>query len=42
MVHNYFGIDLEEIWATVERDVPVLLEQIKAIERDIDSSESEQ
>jgi len=42
IVHNYFGIDLEEIWATVERDVPVLLEQIKTIERDIDSFESEQ
>lgn len=41
IVHNYFGIDLEEIWATVERDVPVLLEQIKTIENDINSSEEE-
>lgn len=41
IVHNYFGIDLEEIWATVERDVPVLLEQIKTIEKNINSSEEE-
>lgn len=42
IVHNYFGIDLEEIWATVERDLPILQKQIEEIERDIGNSEDEQ
>lgn len=40
LVHDYFGIDLEEVWAVVERDLPVLRGQIEAIaeqERDRDS-----
>ena len=24
LVHDYFGIDLDEVWAVVERDLPVL------------------
>jgi uncharacterized protein with HEPN domain len=31
LVHDYFGIDLDEVWAVVERDLPVLREQIEAI-----------
>ena len=31
LVHGYFAIDLEEVWVTVERRVPVLQNQIEAI-----------
>jgi len=31
LVHDYFGIDLAEIWATVERDLPLLREQLDAV-----------
>ena len=24
LIHEYFGVDLEEVWATVERDLPNL------------------
>lgn len=31
LVHDYFGIDLAEVWAAVERDLPLLKKQVKAI-----------
>jgi uncharacterized protein with HEPN domain len=31
LVHDYFGIDLDEVWGVVERDLPVLREQIRSI-----------
>lgn len=31
LVHDYFGIDLDEVWAVVERDLPVLRGQIQSI-----------
>ena len=31
LVHDYFGIDLGEIWAVVERDLPALKKQVSAI-----------
>jgi uncharacterized protein with HEPN domain len=31
LVHDYFGIDLEEVWSVVERDLPMLRDRIKAI-----------
>ena len=34
VVHNYFGIDWEEVWRTVTQDLPVLRVQISAILRD--------
>lgn len=37
LVHDYFGIDLDEVWSVVERDLPVLQRQIEAILRDQDS-----
>lgn len=30
LVHDYFGIDLEEVWAAVVRDVPQLKAKIAA------------
>lgn len=29
LVHEYFGIDEEEVWNTVTRDLPVLKEKIQ-------------
>jgi len=31
LVHEYFAIDLEEIWSTVEKDLPKLKDSIKLI-----------
>jgi uncharacterized protein with HEPN domain len=31
LVHDYLGIDLGEIWAVVERDLPVLKRQVKGM-----------
>jgi uncharacterized protein with HEPN domain len=31
LVHEYFGIDLDEIWATVEQDLPKLKDFINRI-----------
>ncbi len=35
LVHGYFSIDLDEVWATVERHVPVLRSQIEKILREL-------
>jgi uncharacterized protein with HEPN domain len=32
LVHDYFGIDLAEVWSTVERDLPVLRGQLAAVQ----------
>jgi uncharacterized protein with HEPN domain len=31
LVHDYLGIDLAEVWAVVERDLPTLKKQISAL-----------
>lgn len=31
LVHDYFSVDLEEVWAAVERDLPELKRRIGAI-----------
>ena len=31
LVHDYFGLNLDEVWAAVERDVPTLRQQVLAI-----------
>ena len=31
LVHDYFGIDLAEVWSTVDRDLPVLRAQLEAV-----------
>ena len=31
LVHDYFGIDLDEVWSVVERDLPALGDRIEAI-----------
>lgn len=31
LVHGYFGIDLDEVWNTAQRDLPGLREQISTL-----------
>ena len=31
LVHAYFGVDLNEVWRTVESDLPVIKQQIEAL-----------
>ena len=33
LVHNYLGIDLEQVWQIVQRDIPVLKEAAQAMLR---------
>ncbi|HKY39373.1 MAG TPA: HepT-like ribonuclease domain-containing protein [Polyangiaceae bacterium] len=35
LAHDYFGIDLTEVWSTVERDLPPLRAQLAAAFADI-------
>ena len=37
LVHEYFGIDLEEVWATVQRDLPALKAQVQALLRAVET-----
>ncbi|RJO62794.1 MAG: DUF86 domain-containing protein [Dehalococcoidia bacterium] len=36
LIHEYFGVDLEEVWGTVIEDIPELLKQIKIILQEMD------
>lgn len=38
LVHDYFGIDVEEVWTTVEQDLPVFKRQIKGIIKKLEDS----
>ena len=38
LVHDYFGIDLAEVWSTVERDLAVLRDQLAAALAGLDES----
>jgi len=29
MIHEYFGVNLELVWQTAERDIPVLLKEVE-------------
>lgn len=31
LVHEYFGVDLEEIWQIIVRDLPMLKERVERI-----------
>jgi uncharacterized protein with HEPN domain len=33
MVHAYWSVDPDELWVTVERDIPVLIQQLNALDR---------
>ena len=31
LIHDYFGVDLDAVWDTVEKDIPLLKREIKRI-----------
>ena len=31
LIHDYFGVDIEKVWLTVQNDIPVLKKQINRI-----------
>jgi uncharacterized protein with HEPN domain len=31
LIHHYFGVKLDEVWRTVEHDVPLLLNQVNQL-----------
>lgn len=35
LIHQYFGIDLEIVWDTVSKDLPVLKKQIRSLLEDL-------
>lgn len=35
LAHGYFKVDLGIVWKTIERDLPVLQQQVLAIVRDL-------
>ncbi|MBI5787339.1 MAG: DUF86 domain-containing protein [Candidatus Schekmanbacteria bacterium] len=35
LVHEYFGVDLGEVWEVIERDLPVLKRLIKEMEQTV-------
>jgi len=36
LVHDYFGLDLQEVWMAVERDIPDLKLKIQAILQELE------
>lgn len=39
LVHQYFGVDVDKVWRTVERDLPDLEARVKVILRDLEARE---
>ena len=39
LIHHYFGVDMEAVWDTTKKDVPVLREKIESI---IEAEETKQ
>lgn len=31
LIHEYFGVDLDEVWETATRDIPELAQQVNEI-----------
>jgi len=39
LVHDYFGVDLEEVWRVVERDLPDLKSKLHILVRELERGE---
>jgi len=39
VTHQYFGVELSDIWSTAVNDIPLLKKQIKEIAEDIENSQ---
>lgn len=42
LIHEYFGVDLNFVWRTVQNDLPVLKKQVKKILNDLEKAETKQ
>ena len=42
LIHEYFGIDLQEVWDTAVNDLPKLREQVEAMLRSAESADTGQ
>ena len=31
LIHDYFGVDIDVVWDTVQRDIPALKKQIEKV-----------
>jgi len=31
LAHGYFKVDMEIVWATIQKDLPVMLEQVRRL-----------
>ncbi|MBI5020059.1 MAG: DUF86 domain-containing protein [Ignavibacteriales bacterium] len=31
LIHDYFGVDIEKVWLTVQKDIPILKKQVNFI-----------
>lgn len=31
LIHDYFGVDIEQVWITVKNDIPILQTEIEEI-----------
>jgi len=31
LVHDYFGVDMEEVWVAVQRDIPDLKRKVQSL-----------
>ena len=36
LIHDYFGIDIDVVWLTVTKEVPILKQKIEGILKDLD------
>jgi uncharacterized protein with HEPN domain len=36
LIHNYMGVDLDEVWNVIEKDLPRLKRTVKAMLEDVD------
>jgi uncharacterized protein with HEPN domain len=42
LIHAYFGVDPEEVWATVERDLPPLKQAVNEMLKALDEASAEE
>jgi uncharacterized protein with HEPN domain len=39
LIHDYFGVDLEEVWRVVERDLPDLKNKLERLADEVEKNE---
>lgn len=40
LIHGYFGVDVDAVWDTVKRDMPLLKEKVENIVKDLERDRS--